>query len=1809
MTSHSRVREIEMLLEKLTTREIWKDLPHPHPLSYAMRRNRDSVFNAVLAYSPEELDLIHAAASELIGRDSPKKRRTIRRKRTTHISRVDDRERDDQPVTRMDEEPSVDQTVPPNFDDFLNVVDDDVIMDAFRRFSQSTGNSALAVISCSVCARRTPQDHITNFHSPTDIPNHTLLKPQIPQPMHSLFEGMLIHGQASEGRDANVCSECLAKLKRNRLPPLALANGMWVGDVPFELEVLSLAEKILVARYYSAAYIIKLYPRDASVKYWDTRTLNSGLKGNVSTYPLDTQEISRYMNEEIMPPRSSVLSATIGITFIGPRGFPERTMPDTVKVRRARVRDALVWLKRHNPLYRDIIVSEERLGQLPIDGVPEEIRSTAKYSTDLDMVMKEHESYVPGPPFTDQHEEEATPEDAEQGTQVTYGVNDIVACDSESGSESGSLEEEGTAPDIVPLQAQGVVDVTGRSITDSEILAHAFSNTALNGSGTQNLHESVTTEDQAIPTIFSAVSLGYFLTVVVVSRWIRHQNAIARLTETDFLQASTEEIANRPISNPIMRSLREEVTTVRVQIAGTDESRISIRRKIWGATVMFGPPSIWLTINPSDTHDPIAQVLAGEDIDLDEFDRHIGPTTSQRALNIAQDPLAAAEFFHRVVTTMLEGVFGITGVKGVSHVKRRKGILGTIRGYVGTVEAQFRGTLHLHAILWLEGAPSAHEVAAVLQNPTFRERVRAFIRAHISADVGNMDAEEFLRLPRQPDISYSRPLDPSDPDFEVQCKEREMLLARSVQVHKCSTNTCLRTIKGRLVCKRRAPFELSSREWITPDGRWGPKRTCGYVNNYNRCILQLLRANHDIKLVTNGAETRDISWYITNYAAKKQKRSGNISALLAKRFAFHQKQEAKSSDIQQIHKRLIERCANTLSRDQEFSAPEVISYLMGWGDRYVSHFYVKIFWDPVREALMKAYPVLSPRNMECGETSQTQKLVIDNGNIRINDQLSDYISRGHSLNDYSFLDFMLDTYEGKHARDDGEQRRGRRPNTRVGYLGDERKHRCRIVRRAGHETLPEFIGKWLPRNDRPEDRELYCASILVLFKPWRSWSDIPNESNSFDSEFCSFITTSPLRIRRIIDNIQYYYTSMEGASKNTDSSHVGGPIINIQDDGDNDVLQNTDLGDENGPPEATEADVEAARRNTIDARQFHFGQKALDIAYDIGLFIDPAFSHPRTVETLYARGVTDIETSMIEDWRGQLHQATHEISTALPMPAYTTPINVANLPNTIPSVIRHDLPFITNSVRMELDILNNEQRRAHDIIERHLLSHLNGFTTTPLLMLCLGEGGTGKTTVINAITSTFREHNVEHLLAKTATSGVAATLIGGETLHSWLGVGVGMPKTENWLDKGTKTARERRSRNISGKLLLLIDECSMLTSEFLGLASEVISGVRIKDGDTRQQDIFAGLSVVLFGDFHQFPPVSRPKLALYRQTTHNKRAVMGHEIYRRFTTVVILQKQNRVKDSRWMLLLRNLREGTCSKADIEIVKSLVLTMDSCQKPDFNSLPWKDAILVTSRRVVKDMWNQSALMKHSHSSGNAVYVSPADDQVLEGHDVRHPSMHERVVIAGTKVEDTQRLAERVELAVRMKAMVLLNISTDADLANGTRGVIEDICLDPRETDSDMEQDDEGRVLLRFPPVLIKFRPDLPTDIRFTGLEDGIIPITPSEVRFTLEASEGKKFRVWRRQLALTQAYAFTDYKSQGQTIPYVIVDMATPPGRGSKLTPFNAYVALSRSRGRDSIRLLRHPDISLFTNHPCEYLREEDTRLVALAEETAQRTDR
>jgi Helitron helicase-like domain at N-terminus len=152
---------------------------------------------------------------------------------------------------------------------------------------------------------------------------------------------------------------------------------------------------------------------------------------------------------------------------------------------------------------------------------------------------------------------------------------------------------------------------------------------------------------------------------------------------------------------------------------GTDKLWVSVRSKVWSLTTQIAPPSLWGTINPMDTTDPIAQVFAGADIDLDHFISRRRPDVTTRTNTIAGDPFASAKYFHFIIDSVLEILFGIRVAKGKNHVQRKPGIFGEMVAYIGMVEVQNRGSLHFHFIRWLKGSPTSHHMKELLQKESF----------------------------------------------------------------------------------------------------------------------------------------------------------------------------------------------------------------------------------------------------------------------------------------------------------------------------------------------------------------------------------------------------------------------------------------------------------------------------------------------------------------------------------------------------------------------------------------------------------------------------------------------------------------------------------------------------------------------------------------------------------------------------------------------------------------------------------------------------------------------------------------------------------------------------------------------------------------------------------------------------------------------------------------------------------------------------------------------------------------------------------
>ncbi|KAG1905352.1 uncharacterized protein F5891DRAFT_944127, partial [Suillus fuscotomentosus] len=121
-----------------------------------------------------------------------------------------------------------------------------------------------------------------------------------------------------------------------------------------------------------------------------------------------------------------------------------------------------------------------------------------------------------------------------------------------------------------------------------------------------------------------------------------------------------------------------------------------------------------------------------------------------------------------------------------------------------------------------------------------------------------------------------------------------------------------------------------------------------------------------------------------------------------------------------------------------------------------------------------------------------------------------------------------------------------------------------------------------------------------------------------------------------------------------------------------------------------------------------------------------------------------------------------------------------------------------------------------------------------LFMVIHGQGGTGKTCLLHAITALFQNLGCSQQLAKIALTGIAALQIRGKTLHSWATIPAkkGLPCSDNWIFHPMKETAKHCSANMQGKWLLTADEMSLLTTEVLWLLSQVLTAFRAGEGIT-----------------------------------------------------------------------------------------------------------------------------------------------------------------------------------------------------------------------------------------------------------------------------------------------------------------------------------------------------------------------------------------
>ena len=183
--------------------------------------------------------------------------------------------------------------------------------------------------------------------------------------------------------------------------------------------------------------------------------------------------------------------------------------------------------------------------------------------------------------------------------------------------------------------------------------------------------------------------------------------------------------------------------------------------------------------------------------------------------------------------------------------------------------------------------------------------------------------------------------------------------------------------------------------------------------------------------------------------------------------------------------------------------------------------------------------------------------------------------------------------------------------------------------------------------------------------------------------------------------------------------------------------------------------------------------------------------------------------------------------------------------------------------------------------------------------LLTGAAGTGKTYLLNTFIAQARKRGKK--VSVTATTGLAATHLGGNTIHSWSGIGVSDHLPNNFFERLSKTRREV----ISKTDVLIIDEISMLHDFRLDMIDDVLRTVRENDQP------FGGIQLVMSGDFFQLPPVNRPN-------EQGGGFVVYSDAWQELQPAVLyLERQYRQNDEQLLEILTALRTGDVRRHHVE----------------------------------------------------------------------------------------------------------------------------------------------------------------------------------------------------------------------------------------------------------------------------------------------------
>ena len=291
----------------------------------------------------------------------------------------------------------------------------------------------------------------------------------------------------------------------------------------------------------------------------------------------------------------------------------------------------------------------------------------------------------------------------------------------------------------------------------------------------------------------------------------------------------------------------------------------------------------------------------------------------------------------------------------------------------------------------------------------------------------------------------------------------------------------------------------------------------------------------------------------------------------------------------------------------------------------------------------------------------------------------------------------------------------------------------------------------------------------------------------------------------------------------------------------------------------------------------------------------------------------------------------------------------------------------------------------------------------------IGQAGTGKTFTLKRLMAMLDNMYIPYVA--TASTGRAALNIGGQTIHSFSGAGIGDQDEEVYLKKITNSSWYRKAWR--RPKVLIIEEISMLGMDYFDLLDKIARTVRKKNVP------FGGLQVVVCGDFLQLPPVNA------KYVFHSK---AYQSMFSDPTSKVVFRNIKRQSCPKLIQILKEARTGHLTETSIRLLRQCV------DKEAPSTLPITPMILF-ARRVDVRAYNMTELDKLDGQVHTFAYSWQPSPSVSE---------KENDIILSTLQRNIQAPMQ-LHLKVNAQVMLVRNMPDRMPpKVNGSMGIVVKFC---------------------------------------------------------------------------------------------------------------------------------------------------------------------